>query len=179
MQIGPLDFIPAYERLDLVAKPVIKAFTTRNKGNVYVSAIDPTLSDTAAFCSAYGVEMGRSANCVILEAKRADRTWYVACLILAADRTDVNGIVRRHLEARKLSFASMEEAVSLTGMEFGGITPIGLPRDWPILVDRKIIDMEWVIIGSGIRSSKLLIPGSYVAQLPNTEVLDIAKAPSV
>lgn len=174
MQVGSLDFIPVTERLDLVAKPVASVLVDHAE-DVYVSAIDPTLSDTVAFCTAYSVGMDISANCVVLEARRADRTWYVACMVLATDRADVNGVIRRHLDARKVSFASMSEAVSLTSMEYGGITPIGLPADWPILVDSAVAQVEWAIIGSGIRGSKLLVPGKWLANLPAATVLDLAK----
>lgn len=177
MRIGSLDFIPAAERLDLVAKPVAVVLGSR-ADDVYVTAIDPTLSDTAAFCAAYGIGMEVSANCVVLEAKRAERTWYVACMVLATDRADVNGTIRRHLDARKISFAPMPEAVSLTGMEYGGITPLGLPDSWPVLVDERVSQADYVIIGSGIRGSKLLVPGKVLAGLPNTLVLDLVKQPS-
>ena len=61
-----------------------------------------------------------------------------ACMVLATDRADVNKAVRKHLDVRKISFAPMDEAVSQTGMEYGGITPVGLPPDWPILVDAAV-----------------------------------------
>lgn len=177
MQVGSLDFIPVADRLDLVAKPVAAALTDHAEG-VYVSAIDSTLSDTAAFCSAYGVGMDISANCVILEAKRADRTWYVACMVLATDRADINGTIRRHLDARKISFAPMDEAVSLSGMEYGGITPVGLPDDWTILVDERVAQTGRAIIGAGIRGAKLLVPGAFLSRLPNAAVIDLVKQPS-
>ena len=177
MQVGSLDFIPVTDRLDLVAKPVAKALE-KNADNVYVSAIDPTLSDTAEFCAAYNVGMDISANCVVLEAKRADRTWYVACMVLATDRADVNGVIRRHLDARKISFAPMNEAVSSTAMEYGGITPIGLPNDWPVLVDARVARANFVIIGAGIRGAKLYVPGKFLTQLSNASVLDLVKQPS-
>ena len=177
MQVGSLDFIQVNERLDLVAQPVAKAL----KGvaaDVYVSAIDPALSDTAEFCATYGVDMGISANCVVLEAKRADQTWYVACMVLATDRADVNGVIRRHLDARKISFAPMSEAISLTCMEYGGITPVGLPSGWPILVDERVAQADSVIIGAGIRGAKLYVPGKFLADLPNATTLDLVKRPS-
>jgi prolyl-tRNA editing enzyme YbaK/EbsC (Cys-tRNA(Pro) deacylase) len=71
---------------------------------------------------------------------------YAAWVVLATTRADVNGIVRKHLGARKISFARMDTAVSLTGMDYGGITPIGLPADWPILVDSNVVDRQRVII---------------------------------
>lgn len=174
MRIGSLDFVPVADRLDLVAQPVAAALAGHDEA-VYVSAIDPTLSDTAAFCSAYGIGMDISANCVILEAKRADRTWYVACMVLATDRADVNGTIRRHLDARKISFAPMDQAVSLSGMEYGGITPVGLPNDWTILVDERVAKTDHAIIGAGIRGAKLLVSGKFLSQLPNAAVIDLVK----
>ena len=95
--------------------------------------------------------------------------------MLATTRADVKGIVRKQLGARNISFAPMDTAVSLTGMEYGGITPIGLPADWPILLDVNVIQQRQVVIGSGIRGSKLLASTSVLQTLPNTEVLTITK----
>ncbi|HET7667571.1 MAG TPA: YbaK/EbsC family protein, partial [Mycobacterium sp.] len=145
------------------------------RGGLWVSEIDPDLADTAAFCERYDIGLDVSANCVVVEARRADRTWFAACVVLATTRADVNGIVRKHLGARKISFAAMDVAVSLTGMEYGGITPVGLPDDWPILVDSNVVDQPRVIIGSGIRGSKLLAATEVLTALPNAEVLAITK----
>ena len=170
VEIGKLAFAPAVDAPDLVAEPVRPYL----RDGLWVSAIDPDLADTAAFCEHYGVGLDVSANCVVVEARRADRAWFAACVVLATTRADVNGIVRKHLGARKISFASMDAAVSQTGMEYGGITPMGLPEDWPILVDGNVVGQERVIIGSGIRGSKLLAATEVLASLPNAEVLDIA-----
>jgi prolyl-tRNA editing enzyme YbaK/EbsC (Cys-tRNA(Pro) deacylase) len=94
--------------------------------------------------------------------------------VLASDRADVNRTVRKQLDVRKISFASMAEAVSQTEMEYGGITPVGLPAGWPILVDAAVAATDWVVIGSGIRGSKLLIPGAAVAALPSAVTLALA-----
>ena len=140
--------------------------------SVGVVEIDPTLSDTAAFCQHYQVGMHQAANCVVLEAKRADKTWLAACVVLGSTRADVNGLARRTLDARRVSFAPMDQAVSQTHMEYGAITPVGLPSEWTILIDKAVADSEYVIIGSGIRKSKLAIPGSALASLPNAIVLE-------
>jgi prolyl-tRNA editing enzyme YbaK/EbsC (Cys-tRNA(Pro) deacylase) len=92
--------------------------------------------------------------------------------VLATTRADVNGVVRRHLDARKASFAPMDDAVEHTGMEYGGITPIGLPADWPVLVDAAVVLAGTVVIGSGIRGSKLQLPGEALAELANAVVLE-------
>ena len=171
MVVGKLTFVPAGEAPELVAEPVRPYL----QDGVWVSAIDPDLADTAAFCEHYDIGLDVSANCVVVEARRAERTWFAACVVLATTRADINGIVRKHLGARKISFAAMDSAVSETGMEYGGITPVGLPSDWPILVDRNVVEQQRVIIGSGIRGSKILAATEVLAALPNTEVLAITR----
>ena len=171
MEVGKLTFVPASDAPQLVAEPV----KPHLQNGLWVSEIDPELADTAAFCEHYEIGLEMSANCVVVEARRAERTWHAACLVLATTRADVNGMVRKHLGARKISFAPMETAVSLTGMEYGGITPVGLPADWPILVDENVIGQDRVIIGSGIRGSKILVPTSVLASLPAAEVMALTK----
>lgn len=176
--MGTLKLEQAVARLDLVAAPVAAALQVWpveapvDADQVLVAPIDPELADTAAFCKAYDVLPGESANCVIVAGRRGDVTRYAACVVLATTRADVNGVVRRHLDARKASFALMDDAVALTGMEYGGITPIGLPASWPILVDARVVSMPHVIIGSGVRHSKIAIAGPALGALPNAEVIE-------
>jgi prolyl-tRNA editing enzyme YbaK/EbsC (Cys-tRNA(Pro) deacylase) len=176
--MGTLKLEPALARLDLLAKPVAEALQVWpveapiDADQVLVAAIDAELADTAAFCEAYGVSLEESANCVVVAGRRGDVTRYAACVVLATTRADVNGIVRRHLDARKASFAPMEDAVELTGMEYGGITPIGLPKNWLILVDSRVIATPHVIIGSGVRRSKIALAGPALGALPGAEVIE-------
>ena len=170
---GKLAHTPALDRPELLSKSTLDALAEFGLGDrVHVAEIDPDLADTAAFCAEYDVPLEESANCVVLAGKRSGEVIYAACMVLATTRADVNGLARRHLGARKVSFASMDDAVGLTGMEYGGITPIGLPADWPILVDRAVAEAPRVVIGSGIRGSKLWLPGAALAELPAAEVLD-------
>jgi prolyl-tRNA editing enzyme YbaK/EbsC (Cys-tRNA(Pro) deacylase) len=168
-----LDWQPVLDHLDLVAEPVAKTLADLAFANeVLVAPIDPDLADTAAFCETYEVTLGQSANCVVVAGKRAGLTSYAAGVLLATTRLDVNGIVRHRLDARKASFAPLAEAVELTGMEFGGITPLGLPG-WPVLVDSRVPKVDGlVIIGSGIRASKLTLPAARMTELPAAEVID-------
>jgi len=175
--IGTLSWQPAADRRDLLAAPVAAMVSVISVGP-YVSEIDPTLADTAAFCAAYEVSPDASANCVVVAGRRGEATTMAACLVLASDRADVNKTVRKHLDVRKISFASMEDAVAQTAMEYGGITPVGLPADWPILVDAAVIRQPWLVIGSGLRRSKIAISGDALAQLPGVTVLDLAITPA-
>ena len=112
-----------------------------------------------------------SANCVVIAGRRGGETSYAACMVTATTRADVNGLVRRHLGVRKASFGPVAEVTALTGMEYGGITPIGLPGEWRVLVDAPVVKLPSVVIGSGIRGSKLWLPGRVLADLPGAEIL--------
>ena len=171
---GTLTAVPALDRPDLLAKPVALALEQlgADAALVGVAEIDPALADTAAFCAAYGSPMDGSANCVVVAGRRGEDTRYAACLVLATTRADVNGLVRKRLNARKASFAPMDDAVAITGMEYGGITPVGLPAEWPVLVDAAVAAAPAVVIGSGIRGSKLALPGELAARLPGAEVVE-------
>ena len=168
----PLSFTPALSSPSLLAPPVYAALSEwAFADEVRVAAIDPALSDTAAFCERYGVAPVESANCVVIAGRRGGETSYAACMVAATTRADVNGLVRRHLGVRKASFGPVVEITALTGMEYGGITPIGLPGQWPVLVDADVAKLGNAVIGSGIRGSKLWLPGRLLAELPGAEVL--------
>jgi prolyl-tRNA editing enzyme YbaK/EbsC (Cys-tRNA(Pro) deacylase) len=170
-RLGTLDWLPADGHPELLGAPVAAALPALG-GRVWVAAIDDDLADTAAFTDAYGVPPEASANCVVVAARRAGQTTLAACLVLATTRADVNGLVRRHLGARKASFAPQDVAVVETGMAYGGITPIGLPAGWPVLVDAAVAAADLVVVGSGTRGSKLAVPGAVLAALPGAEILD-------
>jgi len=170
--IGRLATVPALERPDLLAEPVRRALAATRDAEVYVAEIDPELADTAQFCATYGVDPGISANCVVVAGRRGGEQRVAACMVLATTRADVNNVVKRRLDVRKASFLAMDEAVLATGMEYGGITPIGLPADWPVLVDAAVAELPCAVIGSGVRRSKLAIPGSTLADWPSAVVVD-------
>lgn len=199
MKFSSLEFSKAVEHPEMVAGVVVEALKKMEEAplrpedfggarEVGVAEIDPTLSDTAAFCEKYQVGLGESANCVILKAKKknpapnetgngggentTEEIAYVACVILATTRADVNGLVRDVIGTKKISFAPMEEAVDGSKMEFGAITPVGLPASWPILIDKAVAEAPALIIGSGVRKSKLLVSGKFLAGLPNVQVLE-------
>jgi prolyl-tRNA editing enzyme YbaK/EbsC (Cys-tRNA(Pro) deacylase) len=176
--IGHFDTaVPAPDCLDELTAPVADA-VRHWSGSVPADRIvyvdtDPQWADTAVFVEHYGPELlEQSANCVVVAGKRGGETTLAACLVLSTTRVDVNGVVRRQLGARKASFAAMDTAVGETGMEYGGITPIGLPAAWPVLVDSAVVDLPYVLVGSGRRRGKLLVPGKAFAQLPGAVVLE-------
>jgi len=167
--LGSLVTVPVADRLDLLAAPVAAAIGMVSAAEVF--EIDPDLADTAALCAAYDLPLETSANCVVVTGRRAGVARHAACVVLATTRADVNGFVRRRLDARKASFAGTDFATAATGMEYGGITPVGLPADWLLLVDAAVVDTPVVVVGSGLRRSKLVLPGAKLAALPEAEVV--------
>jgi prolyl-tRNA editing enzyme YbaK/EbsC (Cys-tRNA(Pro) deacylase) len=172
--IGSLVTVPARDRPDLLGPTVAAAAIAADAPEMYVAEIDPAVADTAAFCERYDVGLDVSANCVIVVGRRGETARFAACVVLATTRADVNGVVRRRLEARRASFATMDVAVAETGMEYGGITPVGLPEGWSLLVDEAVVGTPYVVIGSGLRRSKLVLAGADLTRLPGAEVLTLA-----
>ena len=132
---------------------------------------DPALADTAAFCEAYGYAMEDSANTIVVVGK-GDPPRYAACVLLATNRLDVNGIVRRRLGARKASFAGPDATLELTGMALGGVTAVGLPDDLPLWIDAAVLDRQRIVLGGGSRSRKLLASPALLLALPAAEVVE-------
>ncbi|MEY2433072.1 MAG: hypothetical protein QOC92_2797 [Acidimicrobiaceae bacterium] len=139
-------------------------------------ACDPDLADTAAFCAHYGVAWEDSANTIIVVGKSDPRV-YVACVVLASTKLDVNGAVRRRLSVKRASFASADETVALTGMMIGGVTPFALPADLPLWVDERVLERPSVVVGGGSRSLKLRLSPQVFRSVAAAEVVpDLAQA---
>ena len=142
-----------------------------------IMACDPALADTAVFCEHYDVPLECSVNTLLVKAKTgAER--FAACVLLATTRLDVNRVVRKRLEARRVSFASADETRDVTGMEIGGVTPLGLPEDLPLWIDRRVMDAPYVILGGGSRSSKIKVSPRVFEHVPSSTVIEgLAKDP--
>ncbi|MDR0627095.1 MAG: hypothetical protein LBG11_07530 [Bifidobacteriaceae bacterium] len=177
-QIGTLRVVPALEHLELVPAPVASALAawaeadSRVAGQVGITEIDPADSDTAVLVEKYGLSWDTSANCVLVAGKREGQERVAAVLVRADTKADVNGVVRRLLDVRKASFWPTERAVAASGMEYGGITPVGVPESWRILIDRRVVATPSVLIGAGTRAAKIAVPGELFATLPRAEIID-------
>ena len=175
--------LPALEHPELLAEPVHAGLTSwarsepRVAAEVRVVAIDPALSDTSAFMAAYALAPEQSVNCVVVVGRRDGEERIAAVAVQASTRADVNNAVKRLLDVRKATFLSTERATAESTMEYGGITPVGLPAGWRFLLDSGAAAAGEIVIGSGVRRSKLLLPGELLAALPGAEVADVAQRP--
>lgn len=165
---GSLDPVRALERPDLLP-PAVLAAVRNHVPSALVFEVDPAHSDTETLCRVHDLPLEVMANAVLVLGRREGEERRACCLTLAHRRVDINAVVRRRLDVRKASFAPMDVAVAESGMEYGGITPVGLPAGWPVWVDAAVADTELVCIGAGIRGAKLLVPGAALLDLPLAE----------
>ncbi|HYR43278.1 MAG TPA: YbaK/EbsC family protein [Terriglobia bacterium] len=135
--------------------------------------IDPAFADTAAFCEKYGYPVERSCNTIIVASKKEPKK-YVACVVLAHTRLDVNKRVTKLMGVSKASFASAEEMTALTGMQVGGVTPFTLPPGMPLYVDDRMVGIDWIILGGGGRSLKVKISPEALIKLGAEVVSELA-----
>ncbi len=173
MNLGGLVGVPVESRPDLLPDPVRRALDGwPHRDGLAVVEIDPALADTATLSERYDLPLQAGGNCVVVGGRRDGLERVAACVVGADTRADVNNLVKRRLDVRKCSFLPMDDAVARSGMEYGGITPVGLPAEWRVFVDAALLEVPVVIIGSGVRRSKLLVRGALLAELPGAEVVE-------
>jgi prolyl-tRNA editing enzyme YbaK/EbsC (Cys-tRNA(Pro) deacylase) len=131
---------------------------------------DPDVADTAAFCARYGFPPERSLNTIVVASKREPRSFAV-CVVQATARLDVNHRVRGLMDVPRVSFAAAEDTTRLTGMMVGGVTPFGLPADWPVYLDEPAFSLDWAIVGGGNRSSKLRLDPKDLLRVPGAQLV--------
>ncbi|MEM9603568.1 MAG: YbaK/EbsC family protein [Pseudomonadota bacterium] len=151
-------------------------FLERTGADYSIIECDPEHADTAAFCAQYGYSLAESANLLVIRGKSGEQR-YAACLVLASCRLDVNKVARKKLGSRRVSFASPEQTLELTGMALGGVTPIGLPETLPLWIDAAIMTLERVVLGGGDRRSKIIAAPDLLTALPNAEVVEALGKP--
>ena len=136
--------------------PKIRKFLESTKLEFEVMDCNPEFADTKIFCKEYGINLNDSVNAIIVKTKTGTLK-YAACALLATTRLDINKTIRKRLEARKVSFADIEETMKLTSMNIGGITPLAFPPILPLWVDSKVMQRKTIVLGGGNRSSKIKI----------------------
>jgi len=151
--------------------PQIKAVLDASGLAYEVWPCDDSLADTAAFCAHYNVPPSHSVNAILVRSK-SDPAQMALCMVPATHRLDVNRTVRKRLGAKKASFAAPEDTRALTGMEIGGVTPIGLPPGLPVWVEASVMTLDYIILGGGNRTSKLKVPPAIFDHITDCEIIE-------
>ncbi len=175
-----LDFKVVMQNKNLVAESTyncIKNLYNEDEQNqFYVAEINPEYMDGIKLCEHYNIDIKTGVNCLICECKRGDNKSYAALLVPTGCKYNMSSTVRKHTNSRMVSVASLDYVLEKTKMEYGSINPIGLPEDWKIYIDPKILESETIICGSGLQKSKISFPSKLLLKLKNFEILkDLAK----
>lgn len=139
---------------------------------IKAAEIDPSFADGDLLSKKYDIPYEMEVNCLVVEGRRGEDRRYAALLVPYGKRVNTNAVVKRHLDAAKVSFADIEYVTEAIGMEFGSIMPIGLPKDWLILADKSLLEQKYLVVGGGLVKSKLLLASHLLAGLPNVNILD-------
>jgi len=79
--------------------------------------------------------------------------------------------VKKLMGASRVSFASSEETMALTGMMIGGVTVFALPPDVPLYVDDRLTALDWLILGGGGRDTKIRTSPEVFRRMPSTRIV--------
>jgi prolyl-tRNA editing enzyme YbaK/EbsC (Cys-tRNA(Pro) deacylase) len=134
---------------------------------------NPEWADTDVFCANYNIPRENAVNTILVAAKTEPRQ-YIACLVTATMKLDVNHKISKLIGIKRLSFASAEETKELTGQLIGGVTVFGLPEAIPLYIDEWVMERDYVIVGGGNRSTKIKLAPEHLTKLPRASVADIA-----
>lgn len=171
-----LDFKKVLDNKNLVAEStyncIDKLFSKEEKNEFLVAEIEPEYMDGIKLCEHYNIDTKEGANCLICECKRGENKSYVALIVPTGYRYNISSTVRKYTNSRMVSVAPLDYVLEKTKMEYGSINPIGLPEDWKLFIDPKVLEVERIICGSGLQKSKISLPSKYLLKLNNVEILE-------
>lgn len=168
-----LAFRPVTENDPLLPSSVYAYLCSHDTDHaVQCAEIDPAFADGDALSREYEIPQEMELNCLVVEGSRGDSVHYAAVVVPYGKRASMNAKVRGPLDAKKVVFADLNYVTEATGMEYGSITPVGLPEDWKILVDSSVFDQEYVIVGGGLVKSKIMMPSQFFRRMPNCIVVE-------
>lgn len=176
MENNKLEFEKISNNKDLISESTLKCiqstFSQEEIDEILVAKINPEFMDGIKLCEHYDIDTKTGANCLICECKRGENKNYVALLVPTGYKYNMSSTVRKHTNSRMVSVAPLEYVLKETKMQYGSINPIGLPENWKIFVDPKVMEVERIICGSGLQNSKLSLPSKYLLKLNNVEILN-------
>lgn len=81
---------------------------------------------------------------------------YAMVLMAGPDQISWKAL-RQHFGQSRLTMATPEEVVAVTGYQIGAVAPFGLPKLLPVLIDESVAAQTEVSIGSGIRGTTVIL----------------------
>jgi Cys-tRNA(Pro) deacylase len=81
---------------------------------------------------------------------------FVMVLVAGSQQVDWRAL-RSTVGESRLTTASREEVLRVTGYQLGAVSPFGLPQPVPVLVDESVLLPEELSIGSGVRGTTVIL----------------------
>lgn len=79
-------------------------------------------------------------------------------MVLIAGKRQISWLaLRKHVGQSRLTLASKEEVLHVTGYSLGAVSPFGLPKPIPILVDESVYTHSEISLGSGMRGVTIIL----------------------
>ena len=106
---------------------------------------------------------------------RLSQDEYVIVLMAGPQQIDWKAL-RRYLGQSRVTMASQDEVLKMTGYKVGSISPFGLPQPIRTLVDESVLAQDEISIGSGVRSTTVIMKTAVLMQaLGDVDVVSLAK----
>ncbi|RZP20806.1 MAG: hypothetical protein EVA29_03715 [Candidatus Actinomarinales bacterium] len=150
----------------------VEEIYNNNLDKLEVFECEDEFSDTQSFCDHYGYKIEDSCNAILIKSKKPEEFYSLFC-VLGSSRLDVNHKAKSLMGARKVSFASREEAEEVTNQIYGGISPLGLVPEIKIFIDREVLNREKIFIGAGNRLSKFFLTPESLVELTQGTLEDL------
>lgn len=168
-----LEFVSAVQHPEYVSPQMLLFLKTHElTDKIQVAQIDPQYADGEKLSQAYDVDINQELNCLAFAGKRDGQIKYAAVVVPYGKRVNSGAVLKHAMDATKPSFANLDDVIAMTGMEFGSITPVGLPDDWQVLVDSSIKELDEVIVGGGRVDAKFKTTPQTLAELPHAKFVD-------
>jgi Cys-tRNA(Pro) deacylase len=87
---------------------------------------------------------------------RCERKEYIMILMPGPKKVNWPKL-RRHLGISRITTATADQVVEMTGYELGAVSPLGLPSPLKVLADRSILNLEIISLGAGIRNAGVIM----------------------
>lgn len=119
------------------------------------------IRDLETLLSAKGLDPTSVVRSVVF---KADSCKYTLLAVAGGGRADW-GVLRKHLDERKLRMAEYDEVPEATGYVVGAVPPIALPEVVRVLVDKSVRNYDAVVIGSGVLGYAIALKGQDLLAL--------------
>lgn len=103
------------------------------------------------------VERGQQPNQVVRSILfRLTEGAYAMVLMAGPSQVDWRAL-RRFVGQSRLTMASEEEVLTITGYPIGAVAPFGVPQPLRVLVDESVLAQQEISIGSGVRGTTVIM----------------------